>query len=78
MRNSLEATVRKVMGDVLGLAPNAISEGTSMDSIGTWDSLAHINLMTALEQEFGIALEIEEIESMRSFARITAVLQRKL
>ena len=71
-------TIKRIMADILELDPESISDSTSMDHTGSWDSLAHINLMTALEQEFGVALEIDEIESMRSFSHIRTVLQRKL
>lgn len=74
----METKVRRIMADILELDPRLITERTSMDNTGTWDSLAHINLVTALEQEFGVSLEIEEIESMHSFAKIKAVLAPKI
>lgn len=74
----METKVRRIMADILELDPSLITEGTSMDNTGTWGSLAHINLVTALEQEFGVLLEIEEIESMHSFAKIKTVLAPKI
>lgn len=66
------------MADILDLCPASITDETGVDNTGSWDSLAHINLMTALEQEFSIALDIEEIEAMRSFSDIKGILRHKL
>ena len=30
-----------------------VNENSSMDTLGQWDSLNHMNLMMALEEEFG-------------------------
>jgi acyl carrier protein len=53
--------------------PNA-----SMASVGSWDSVASINLVTVIEEEFGIQLEPEELEEMASFATVLDLLERKL
>jgi acyl carrier protein len=74
----MEQRVKEIMADVLALNPSAITDTTSMDSTASWDSLHHINLALAIEQEFNTALEITEIESMTSFAEIMRVLREKL
>ncbi len=74
----MESKIRQIMADILDLAPGSITDETGMDNTGSWDSLAHINLMTALEHEFGITLDIEEIEAMRSFSDIRGILRHKL
>jgi acyl carrier protein len=40
--------------------------------------LAHINLITALEEEFDITFDVAEIESMLSFKAIQAKVNAKL
>ena len=49
----------------------------SMVSVGSWDSIATINLVTVIEEEFGIQLETEELEEMASFGTILDLLERK-
>lgn len=41
-------------------------EGLSMGDIEAWDSFAQINLMIAIEQEFGIEFESDEIGELTS------------
>lgn len=74
----IEGRIRKIAADILDLDPALINGATSMENTQSWDSLAHISLMTALEQHFGVTFEIDEIESMRTFSLINQVLERKL
>jgi acyl carrier protein len=74
----MEETVRRIMADVLDLDPDTIDEGTAQDSTDAWDSLKHITLCLALEQEFQVALEVHEIEAMVTYADVLMILQQKL
>jgi len=78
MRDNIEKTVRQIMADILNLSAERIEEGTSMDNTEAWDSANHINLVLALEEEFGIALDVNEIESMVSFPDVVQVVAAKV
>jgi acyl carrier protein len=49
-----------------------VTDTSSADSLDTWDSLRHMNLMLALEEEFGIKFSDEQIMTMSSVGRIVA------
>jgi len=49
----------------------------SMASVPGWDSMASINLVAVIEEEFGIQLEIEELADMASFASVLDLLHQK-
>lgn len=74
----MESQLKQIMADVLELSPNSIGESTSRDRVASWDSLNHIQLVLALEQEFQVSFEISEIEAMLSYADIRQVLTSKL
>ncbi len=74
---SMEERIRQIMADILDLDPDTIDESTAMDRVPGWDSLTHINLCLSLEQEFQVALEVAEIETMLSYADIVQVLEHK-
>ena len=78
MQPDMEDRIRQIMADILNVAPEDIDGSTGMDNVGSWDSLKHLNLCLALEQEFGITLEVNEIESMLTYAEILEVMQRKI
>ena len=70
METDLEHRIRQVMADILHLEPARIDRSTSIDTVERWDSANHINLVLALEEEFGIAFDVSEIEAMLSFPDI--------
>jgi acyl carrier protein len=53
----------------------AVNDATSPDDIDAWDSLAHINLMFSLEDEFGVKLRDEEFASVKNVGEIKRLLQ---
>ena len=46
-------------------------------STPTWDSLAHVSLVTAIESEFGVSLDAAEQLRMTSYAATAALLEDK-
>jgi acyl carrier protein len=76
--DGVEERVKQVLADILDVKPTSIDESTAMDSVDTWDSLTHINLCLALEQEFQVAFEVKEIETMLSYPDVLEVLLRKI
>ena len=50
---------------------------SSPDTIETWDSIHHLNMVLALEQEFGIQFSPEEIEQLLSVELIVALVAEK-
>ena len=41
-----------------------------------WDSLAHITLLTVINEEFGVDVDFEEFEGATSFAAILERVER--
>jgi acyl carrier protein len=50
---------------------------SSPDTIANWDSLQHLNLVLALEQEFNVQFTPEEIEQILSVELAAALLDEK-
>jgi len=59
------------------LAEHEVPQAT-VDSVPAWDSLASVNLIAILEEEFDIEILDEELAGMLSFERILDVLGAKL
>ena len=70
-----EAKLKQVMATVLGVSPDAIGPETSQDTLKSWDSLKHMNLVLALEQSFGVEIPDEDAAEITSYALIKVVLQ---
>ena len=55
----------------------AITDKTTAADIPEWDSLAHINLIIALELSFGIQFTSEEVTSMANVGDLFKFLEKK-
>ena len=64
--------------DLFGVPANQISNASSPETIETWDSVQHLNLVLALEQKFNLQLSLEEIEQMKSIGDVTQLIEGKL
>jgi acyl carrier protein len=74
----LYSRIQRNVADVFQIPLESVRPETSPDTIGTWDSLQHLNLVLALEQEFGLQFTPEEIEQLLSVELIEALLDEKL
>ena len=70
--------VREIVADVFGLPPEQVRANSSPDNIESWDSLQHLNLVLALEQEFRTQFTPEEIEQLLSVELIAALVEEKV
>lgn len=70
-----ETALKQTMAVVLGVDAAAITADSSSDTIESWDSLRHMNLVLALEEEFGVSIPDEEAANITSYALIKLVLE---
>jgi acyl carrier protein len=71
----MEDRIRNVMAAVFDMPPVNIMDNASPHEIAAWDSLKHMKLMLALEEEFNIRFEDAEIPSLVNFKIITATVK---
>ncbi len=74
----LSEQIRRISADVLAAPIEEIRPDSSPESIAAWDSLHHLNLVLALEQEFGLQFTPEEIEQMVTIELIELLVAEKL
>ncbi len=66
--------IKKIMNDILDIP---ITETMTFENTEKWDSLKHMLMIAAFEEEFNIEFLAEEIVSMLSFVEIKEVLISK-
>jgi acyl carrier protein len=76
MAESTEARVRRMVADVLNLPPAQVTRETSPQTVPDWDSVQHLNLVLAVEQEFGVSVEPEQIDKLRSVGDIVDAVEK--
>ncbi|MCX6142676.1 MAG: acyl carrier protein [Ignavibacteriales bacterium] len=72
-----EQKLRELLSKIFEVPLNAISENASPDTIETWDSLRHMNLVVALEQAFNVELSDDQVVEILSYKLIKIVLQER-
>lgn len=66
--------IKQVMSAVFEVPLEEITENSSSDSIESWDSLKHLNLILALEEEFDISIPDEEVGNLFNFKLIELII----
>ncbi len=51
-----------------------VNENTTSNDIEDWDSLEHINLVVAVEQEFGIKFNMNEVTTMKNVGEMVDII----
>ena len=67
--------LKNVVATVLNVDVSRIDVNASSDTIESWDSLRHMNLVLALEDEFGVSLPDEDAANATSYPLLVLVLQ---
>jgi len=70
----MEKKIKQIMSQVFNIDAQEITEDSTQDTIDNWDSLRHMSLVMALEEEFGLELDENQIIEMMSFKLIINVL----
>ena len=73
-----ENTLKQVMATLLSVNVADIDYESSMDTIPTWDSLRHMNLVLALEEEFKVSIPDDDAGNITSYKLIKLVLEELL
>ena len=63
-----------IVGAILGVPEDQVTDDLSPETVDTWDSLNHINLISALEQEFGVTLATDDLAASMSMQRLKGLL----
>ncbi len=76
MNNDISVRLATVFKSTLDL--DNVPAGLSQKNCDEWDSVNHLNLILALEAEFGVAFEPEEIAAMQNFETVKNLLAAKM
>ena len=74
MNEQILNRVREIAGDVLEAEVETDSSPATVES---WDSVKHLNLMLALEEEYGFQFLPEEMDEAKSVAHLARLVAAK-
>jgi acyl carrier protein len=68
MTSELPDRLRAVFTESLGLAPEVDVANLNYRDVDAWDSVGHMALVAAIEDEFDVQLDTEQVIDLSSFA----------
>lgn len=74
----MEERIRQIAASVLRVSPARLDPAASPDTIGTWDSLQHLNLVLALEETFDLRFTVEDVGRMRNLGEVVRLVRSRL
>lgn len=69
--------LNSVFRDVFDDSTIEVNEKTTSDDIEDWDSLEHISLIEAVEQEFGMRFKMKEVSGMRNVGEMVRIIEER-
>jgi len=70
--------LNEVFQDVFDDDSIKVSASTTSEDIEDWDSLEHINLIVAVENEFGIKFGMNEVTGMKNVGEMAKIISGKI
>ena len=72
--NEIIKRLNEVFRDVFGDPSISVSSATTSEDIEDWDSIEHINLMEAVEEEFGLRFKMREVSGMKNVGEMIDII----
>ncbi len=70
-------TLEQIFSGVLDISPLDLNDSLSQENTASWSSLAHISLITALEERYGLSFTTREILTCKSLGSMRELLRAK-
>jgi acyl carrier protein len=76
--DSLLPGVQEIFRDVFDQSDLVITRESNASTVDGWDSLAHINLVTAIERHYKIKFALGELEDLKNVGDLLDLMHAKL
>lgn len=77
-REEVYERLNEVFQDVFDDEDITVNDATTADDIEDWDSLEHINLIVAVENEFGMKFNMGEVNGMKNVGEMVDIIVQRM
>lgn len=74
----MQDKIREIASIVFEVDIDSLTEDSSADTIDRWDSLSHMNFVTALEEEFEIRFSETELSELLNLKLVRLIIEDKV
>lgn len=77
-RDYVVARTQEIFRDIFNNDTLILHDQLSASNIDDWDSLSHVNLLSAIQQEFKIKFELGELHQLKNAGAIIDIIVKKI
>ena len=70
--------LQPIFRDILDQPELRIERESNAATVEGWDSLAHINLITAIEKQFRVSFALGELQELKNVGALIDLMEKKL
>ena len=70
--------IQPIFRDVLDLPDLQLTRQSNASNVEGWDSLAHVNLVMAIEKRYKIKIALGELQDLKNVGEMADLIQKKL
>lgn len=74
----LQLEIQDVFRRIFGDETLVVTSSTSQEDIEAWDSLEHINILSIIEQKYGIKFDLNEVMEIKTAGDIMQLVSKKV
>lgn len=78
MNSSIDANLLEIVQSLFGDDITSLKDTDGPETIEAWDSAGHLNLVTAVEMEFGVQFDVADFATMTTIGEIRRLLLERL
>jgi acyl carrier protein len=75
--SAVPSSLRDLVADTLEIGPDEVTPELSVGTVESWDSFRHLQLVLAVEGEYGVQFDPGRIPDLTTVALIQAELEKK-
>lgn len=77
-KDELRERLQEIFVDVFDDENITITDETCAEDIEGWDSLAHISILAAVQDEFKVSFDMDEIVAMKNVGEMIDAIRKKM
>jgi acyl carrier protein len=76
--NQIEEKLTSIFRTVFNQPTLEINPNTTANDVDAWDSLSHLNMISAVEKEFEIKFKLKDLVKLKNVGDLLAIIATKL
>jgi acyl carrier protein len=75
--SNILSQLQPIFRDILDNPHLNLTRESNASNVAGWDSLAHINLLSVIERQFGISFSLGELQELQNIGDMVDLMERK-